>query len=623
MGFPNTNIPHQKPLPSDISQPNLDINFINMKIRHLLTLALTAASLTAAAVPARPGMTTVSQPDGSEITVLVTGDERSHRVYTPDGFLLSYDENIGYCYATVDTDGLPAPSFMKASDISLRTSAEKEFVAGIDTKSVEKAFLTRENFRASMQSLRKSAPAPIGRFAETFPAQGEQKAIVILVEFANKEFSTTDPHDYFSRMLNEEGFSDLNATGSARDWFIHNSKGQFLPQFDLYGPVKLSHNYSYYGANDAYGNDRRPGEMIIEACEALDETVDFSEYDRDGDGIIDNVFVFFAGRGEADGGGASTIWPHSFNITESYPGVEYFYDGVQLDGYGCAAETDGKDRTDGIGTFVHEFSHVIGLPDHYSTAYSGSFTPGAWDVLDIGPYNNNGRTPPNYSGYERFALGWLKPQVIEESGTVSLNPLQQDNHALMALTDNPNEFFFIENRQNIDNDAFVPGHGLLVWHVDFNLDIWMMNSVNNNSDHQRVDIIEADGKPNGSTRAGDCFPGTANVTSFTPTTRPAFLDWNGNSLGISLTEITESTDGVVTMKVKYSGAGVDTAGDHYMKNAYVRGREIVTDSDTLFNVFDLSGRHLGSAKASAPLTIEEAGIYIATDGISTVKLIVK
>ena len=78
----------------------------------------------------------------------------------------------------------------------------------------------------------------------------------------------------------------------------------------------LSQSMSYYGANDDFGQDMRPHEMVIEACSLLDSEIEFSEYDRDGDGVIDNVFVFYAGKGEATGGGADSIWPHSSKISD-------------------------------------------------------------------------------------------------------------------------------------------------------------------------------------------------------------------------------------------------------------------------------------------------------------------
>lgn len=172
--------------------------------------------------------------------------------------------------------------------------------------------------------------------------------MVILVQYSDVKFSCADPHDYFSRMLNEQGFADLGGTGSARDFFMENSQGKFIPQFDVYGPVTLSKPMSYYGGNTAAGDDRHPDEMVVEACRLLDGEVDFSQYDRDGDGFIDNVFVFYAGRGENSGGGPDTVWPHSADIMD-WDTTPYMFDGVRFNRYGCTNEVTREGRTEGVG----------------------------------------------------------------------------------------------------------------------------------------------------------------------------------------------------------------------------------------------------------------------------------
>ncbi|MDE6669946.1 MAG: hypothetical protein K2K26_09755, partial [Muribaculaceae bacterium] len=204
-----------------------------MKHKLLITLGLTlAATGTALAVPARPGqLRTVTQPDGSVLTIMVTGDERTHRVTTTDGTLLIYDETNGYTYATVGTDGLPVSSGILATDNKTNYAR----TAAIDPVAVQQAFELRDNMMIASGRLRSIAPralrAPksdtendtddnqqtghvnVGRFSEDFPVKGEQKGLVVLVEYSNLEFTLEDPHDYFSRLLNEPGFSDLNGTG--------------------------------------------------------------------------------------------------------------------------------------------------------------------------------------------------------------------------------------------------------------------------------------------------------------------------------------------------------------------------------------------------------------------------
>lgn len=287
------------------------------------------------------------------------------------------------------------------------------------------------------------------------------------------------------------------------------------------GPVTVSQNVSYYGGNDRNGNDKNPGKMVAEACRLVDDSVDFSLYDNNGDSYVDFVYVIYAGYGEADGGAASTIWPHQYYVS--------MYEYVRLDNkiidlYACGNELDNHSKKHtGIGTFCHEFSHVLGLPDMYETTGNGTHkTLGQWDILDYGPYNNDGNTPPTYSAYERFFMGWLEPRLITEPENVTLGELQSSNEALLiSATDqhnlvgnnpNPTTFYLLENRQQTGWDEHIPGHGMMLTKVQYNSNKWAKNEVNNKSTSMGVDLIEADGKtPNSSSsgydgKPGDLFP---------------------------------------------------------------------------------------------------------------------
>ncbi len=516
---------------------------------------------TALAVPALHRPITVTQPDGSTITVQLRGDERAHCYLSEDGYLLVND-NDAYYYGKVSAEGVIERSDLLARRPDKRTAADRAFLATVDMNLVDaamRAVASESKYRLA-DDVRRAKAAPSraesadhpsygkGLFPGThFPTVGEQKGLVVLVEYKDAKFNLKDPHDYFSRLLNEENFSDYKATGSARDYYIENSNGMFMPQFDVYGPVTLSQNRSYYGGNDRDGNDKAPEKMAIEACQQLDASVDFSQYDRDGDGYIDNVYVFYAGQGEASGGSANTVWPHSWDVRYG-SSVPYIFDGVQLANYACSNEWFSS-GPDGIGTFVHEFSHVMGLPDIYSTVYNSSFTPGEWCVMDQGPYNNDSRTPPCYGAFERNALGWCKPRILDAPGSYELNSIIDSNEAYLIPTSSANEFFLLENRQKTGWDSYIPGHGMLIWHIDYNANVWSSNEVNNTPKHQYVDIEEADGSQSEYSRAGDAFPGTSKVTSFTDSTNPSMLTWSGQKLNTPIVDIAERS-GIITFRVE-------------------------------------------------------------------------
>lgn len=527
--------------------------------------------LQAGAVPAKPGLLQRTTSDGTVVNVRIVGDENYHQCFSEDGYpLMERDGN--FYFVNFDATGNMIDSRLEYRGKADRSDAAKAFLKNVDLATLDSriqkraARSTRNLARAAAQAKAKMAPARLsdcndgppfekgyGLFSDArFPAYGDQKAIVILVEYADVKFSSKfaggmTAHDYFSRMLNEDGFSAYGATGCAAEYFRLNSGDTFRPVFDVYGPVTLSRNRAYYGGNDAAGNDKNAPEMIKEACDLLNAEVDFGEYDRNHDGMIDNVFVFYAGQGEASGGPAESVWPHSFEMSNAgYSPYQVNYDGVRLESYACTNELV-KGRPDGVGTFIHEFSHVMGLPDLYSTNYSGAFTPGYWSAMDYGPYNNSGMTPPLYSAFERYALGWMKPREINEAVSATL-PHIIDNVAGIIHTEKTTEYFLFENRQQESWDKYLPGHGMLVWHVDYNKNVFDSNSPNNTASHQHVDLVEADDIQSASTRTGDTFPGAAGRTSFTSSTSPALRSWSGKGIDLPITGITEK-NGLITFDV--------------------------------------------------------------------------
>ncbi len=563
------------------------------------------------AVKAHPGIITVTQPDGTTLDVRLMGDEHFHYYLTTDGYPLVNDNDV-YYYAKATPEGKLLRSPMTATRAALRSAEAKNFLKKVDAAATVEAM-----------------PRRYGLFpGASFPAKGEQKALVILVEYSDCEFFTPDAGEYFTSLLNTEGCDIDGATGSARDYFVQNSSGIFQPDFDVYGPVTLSRPMKYYGGNDMWGNDKAPHEMVIEACELLDDTVDFSVYDRDGDGVIDNVFVFYAGRGEATSGGANTVWPHSSRITDWEPGKEHRFDGVLLDSYACTNEQVGN-HTCGIGTFCHEFSHVLGLPDLYTTSYSSAFTPGSWSIMDSGSYNNDEKTPAGYSIFERYALGWIDPREINGSSReITLLPIAENDGGIIT-TAKDTEFFLLENRQKEGWDNYIPGHGMLIWHIDYLERVWDNNTVNNSKSHQYVDLEEADDIQSEFTRAGDSFPGTNGKTEFTRDTSPALCPWTDEDLHLAITEITETADGLIKFNVTKTDdqntVNLDktTLGE---TNIYTHGRTLHVSSDTpaTITVANSHGITIYSDTAiSATVTFPSAGLYIVTVGGQSRKIAVR
>ncbi len=516
-------------------------------IRKLAVVSILSSlsAIDMSAIPASNEVFLARQPDGSTLCVRMHGDEFFHYTTTSDGIVIIENTSDGfYYYAGQDADGCPLPSAVRAADIDKRTEADEQFISSIDNDGVIQALKARASdatFRN--RSSRKKGP---GLFSDaTFPTVGKQKAIVILVEYSNEKFRISSPYDYFNRLLNEQGFSDYGATGSARDYWLESSEGKFDIDFDVYGPVTLPHDQAYYGSNGISGKDGvNASLMVVDACNMIDKDVDFTRYDRDNDGVIDNVFLFYAGLGEDSGGGSDAVWPHSADAPRGYA-----FDGKNLRSYGCTNEwvpCPMGSRPDGIGAFCHEFGHVLGLPDLYKTASASPepFTPGSWSLMDRGAHNNERRTPPALDLFSRYALGWWEPQILDTPATCVLTPLSLTGKGYFIPTDDTNDYYLVENRQRTGWDAYIPGHGLLVWHVNYDPSVWARFAVNNDASHQHVDIIEADGILTEETRSGDSFPGAANITTLSSALYPLLAADN------TFTDITENPDGIITFKFR-------------------------------------------------------------------------
>ena len=364
-----------------------------------------------------------TQPDGSQIAVYQYGDEHFHWITNAKGEWLM-----------VDKDG-----FYK----------------------VIKA-LSAEEVRAKQMA----APSRVAQAQKVAsPLNIAPRGLVILVNFQDVTFETSKAE--MDSMLTGKNYTRdysynyngknyvVSSEGSAWKYFYDSSNGHYDPQFDVVGPVTVSKNMAYYGKN-VNDFDAAPWTMVKEACQLVDDSVDFQQYDNDHDGYVDFVYVIYAGYGEADGGDKNTIWPHSYWLLDA--GITCKMDGKYVDLYACGNEMDSyTDHHTGIGTFCHEFSHVLGLPDLYeTTGYGTHKTIGAWSILDYGPYNNDGNTPPAYSAYERFFMGWLMPRLIVDAENVELEELQKSNSALLISSSDqhnligndpkPTTFYLLENR---------------------------------------------------------------------------------------------------------------------------------------------------------------------------------
>ena len=459
----------------------------------------------ALAIPAKHGVTrTVTLSDGTTTTVQLCGDETFHFYITPEGRPVRQTEDGTWILDTRD-------------------------VHKLWTEANAKRNKSRQRLAEKMR--RQIAPRRAGTADD--PVQ-TKKGLLILVNFTDKKMVYGDNSQViYDQELNAIGQPYGKNNGSVREYFLAQSYGQFDIHFDVVGPVTVSQKMAYYGGNDSRGNDKAPEKMVYEACKLVDDIVNFADYDWDGDGEVENIYVTYAGHAESAGASDDTIWPHQWSLLEAY-GYSLKLDGVKIDTYACGAELYGSSGTtlDGIGTMCHEYSHCLGLPDFYDTEYSGNFGMSDWSILDGGCYNGDGYCPAGYTAYERWFSGWLTPTVLNESCTISdMENIEDNPEAYVIYNDaNKDEYYLLANHQLKGWDKKAPGHGLMIIHVDYDKDVWASNEVNNTKSRQRMTLIPADNelkmtKYQGSyysvADAGDLWPGTKKNKALTDTSTPA------------------------------------------------------------------------------------------------------
>ncbi len=550
---------------------------MNKLITVILFLSL---ALSIFAMPAYHGPHFITLDDGTELTLYNHGDEHFHYMTDQDGKWYVWND-LGQLVET--------PRLTDAEIIARRESAPTRI-------------RQRQREASSEVNL-----APRG--------------LVILVNFTNSTFAEGNTRDEFDRMMNEPGYTYQGATGSVRDYFTQQSFGKYQPIFDVVGPVTLDTTYQYYG-KDAGGQDRRPGRMIADACIKADSEfdIDFTQYDNNGDDVVDFVFVFYAGHGQADCPTQSDlIWPHMSYVKDGGL-ITCVLDNKTINQYACSNEIPvGQSSIHvGISTACHEFSHVMGLPDMYNTENTEQPTLGRWDVMDAGTYNNKGRTPPAYSGYERFYCGFTTPVILNSPCDVSLTEIQRSGQVLLITSSgkhnmkgdspNPQTFYVLENRQKTNWDKYLPGRGLLITKIQYNWNAWYYNSVNDNS-RSLIEIQAADGKLSINGDAYDTYPGGRKVTSFTP-------DYEQ----YTITEITEK-DSVIHFKFMGGGQEISLATNQLETGKYTIGTTpngIIIDN--LNDISDISVYHLTGQLITRQTTTDSKHVISLDKGVYIVKI---
>ena len=612
-------------------------------MRKKLLFGLLFAAMTAGAVKMKPGINIIKQADGTTITVRAYGDEDLSYFLASDGTLL-YQEGTNFYIAGVKADGTLYSTGVLAHEPSMRTIKE---ISAIKAQNA-KAFYNSMETQAKANKVRREPMTPDNSL---LPSLGKHKIPVILVEFSDVEFNVENPKATFDKYLNGKELFNKETDpemgqnyASVAKYFKDMSFGKFEPEFEVFGPVNLGKPLATYGAG--YSSQENMGLLLTDACTAVDDEVDFTQYDSNDDGNIDLIYIIYAGFSQSIAGNSTDcIHPKSgyLSLAKSFDGMDVKRYGVNNELNGTPADQANGPIINGIGLFCHEFSHCMGLPDLYPK--SGSIAEACinqnmdyWSLMDAGEYTANGYRPTAYTAWERERLGWMEIGTLTGPSNVELKSLDEGGAAFRIYNDKDetgHEYYIVENVQNNGWNKNLFGNGLMVTHVDYLSSQFSLGGckVNNTEGHPRMHVMAADGMfvPEyflGSTiedsyitflkehnadlvakyggqvfsiedykaeAAGDLFPGTSNATSLTDDSQPMKAwTYNGETMGKPITDITNDTEkGIVSFKFMGGGEPVDGIN------------EVTVNKTTDSRVYSISGTYMGNDINSLP-----KGIYI-------------
>jgi M6 family metalloprotease-like protein/MYXO-CTERM domain-containing protein len=481
-----------------------------LSILAMVLLGLSA--LPAGAVPAPPFPIQLQQPDGSSITGYLRGDEFLSWAEDMLGYSLVRDPADGFLrYAVLGRDGNLIPTvYLPGKDDPRRLP----LLPGIRP--------TKDAIRRVVDYKRSLFPAAPGT-----KWSGDIPNLVILVKFANQSSHFTKAQ--FDSVMN-------GSSGSVKAYYGEISYNQWNIVSTVTDWINLSQNDQYYAYNSAYPYGH-PEQMIREAVDYLNsQNFDFTRFDSNHDGVIDAVDVIHSGYGYEYSNNQAHIHSHFAYLSWTIGDITT-HDGIRIVAYHTEPEyrSDMTNITQ-IGVIVHESGHFFGLPDLYDYDYDSGGV-GLWCLMSAGPWagpNMDGTVPTHLSAWGKYQLGMAQPTHIQATSTGrTLLPVESNSNMVLVNYQMPtNQYFIMENRQKTGFDAYLPGSGLLIYHVD------QGQSDNNNQNRYLVDVEQADGRRDLNLDAynvgdsSDPWPYSSNTT-FGPSTTP-----NTKAYGASTSQIT-------------------------------------------------------------------------------------
>lgn len=525
-----------------------------MKKTLVLIIAAFLSVIETFATQAYPHLISFTQPNKSTLSIYIKGDEKINWIESEDGYSLLHDDDGYLVYAIQDKNGNMIPSTIIAHDKKYRTAGEDSILAKIP----KYLRYTDDQIRdlLSLWEILEDQKSQKSNITTT----GEVKLLLILMQFTDKQFTRTTQE--IRKLFNQANYTAGGLTGSVHDYYYSNSYGKLSLEFDIAGPYTTQNATAYYGNRGTNGYQA----FAREAVNAAAADVDYSDYDNNGDGVMDGLHILFAGHGEEASGNAAHIWSHKSTLSN------LVHDGIAITTYSCSPELrNTSTQLTHIGVICHELGHVFGAPDFYDIDYDGSGGQypgtGEWDLMGSGNWNDNGKTPAHHNPYTKiFIYEWADVidldttacSVVMEGSSIS------ESSFYRYYTTTPNEFFLLENRQLRNFDSRVPGRGLIIYHVHPSM---TPNTDAVNIRHPQkfypvcasvsTKVPTSSASTYGSINSSGCpFPGARNKTVFDDNSKPASVSWAGNNTEKPITNIKDNPS-LRTISFCFNGGSIN------------------------------------------------------------------
>lgn len=434
------------------------------------------------------------------------------------------------------------------------------------------------------------------------------RALVIMVDFSDNPGSGggvfAQPADFQARLFS---FNENDEFYSMGEFFRDNSGGGFILEGDVVGWYRMSETYAYYvNGNNGWGPC--PGCAMVlaeEAALAADPDVDYGNYDVDGNGELDGLFIIFPGEGADWTGGSNLIWPHMAWLWSSHN-----LDGVLVYAYSIEPEEQGGEIHT-MGVFAHEYGHYLGLPDLYDYDLS-SRGIGDWSLMAYGSWNGN------WGEYPAFLDAWCKSQlsfltvINVTSNMIGVElPDAQYNQVAYRLWENGNggsEYFLVENRQAVGNEWDLDGSGLCIWHIDET--VWS----NDNEPHFRVSLEQPDGRWDLEANFNDGDGGdvwsTLTQTAFDDLTTPNTRAWDSSSTKTAVWDISDSDSLMyANLDITYSRPRYQLMSYRFSDSLYGNDNGVVEEGESITFTCTIKNIWLTATNVTATMSCDNNDIF--------------